>query len=79
MNYGSVVFAAVIVFSLTYYWFPKWGARHRFTGPAHTLSAAITPVLVAAVQHEYEIKDHERRASHHHYGILRTQSDTVDN
>ena len=82
MNYGAVVFVAVIVLSLTYYWFPKWGARYRFTGPAHTLSSAITPELVAAVQHEYELKDQERRVSHSHHGILhreRRPSETVTN
>lgn len=70
MNYGAVVFIAVIVLSLTYYWFPKYGARHHFTGPAHTLSTAITPELLAAVQHEYEVKDQERRLSHAHHGGL---------
>jgi hypothetical protein len=70
MNYGAVVFVAVIVLSLIYYWFPKYGARHHFTGPAHTLSTAITPELVAAVQHEYEVKDQERRLSHVHHGVF---------
>jgi len=31
MNYGSVVVAATIVFSLAYYFCPKYGARHWFT------------------------------------------------
>jgi len=31
MNYGCVVFVGVIVFSLGYYFFPKWGARYWFT------------------------------------------------
>jgi hypothetical protein len=31
MNYGAVVFVAVIVGSLAYYFFPKYGARHWFT------------------------------------------------
>jgi len=73
MNYGAVVFAAVIVFSLSYYWFPKYGARYRFTGPVHTLAANITPEMVAAIQHKYEIKDQERRLFHgpHHGRHLR--------
>lgn len=64
MNYGAAVFIAVVVFSLCYYWFPKYGARFRFTGPAHTLASNITPEMVAAVQHEYDLKDQERRLSH---------------
>jgi hypothetical protein len=31
MNYGAAVFAAVILGALTYYFFPKYGARYWFT------------------------------------------------
>jgi hypothetical protein len=31
MNYGSVVFVAVIVGAMSYYFFPKVGARYWFT------------------------------------------------
>ena len=31
MNYGCVVFVAVIVAALSYYFFPKYGARAWFT------------------------------------------------
>lgn len=62
MNYGSVVFTAIIVGSLSYYFFPKYGARNWFkyfsiqkieltiSGPVHALQQEITPEMVAAVQ-----------------------------
>jgi len=74
MNYGCVVFLAVIVGALSYYFFPKYGARYWFTygylrdwtngrGPVHTLDQEITPEMLAVVQHEYAEKDRERRMS----------------
>ena len=35
-------------------------------GPVHTLQQVITPEMVAAVQHEFEIEDKVRKASHCH-------------
>jgi len=70
MNYGSVVFVAVIVGALAYYFFPKYGARHWFTGPVHTLQEGITPEMVAFVQNEYATADRERKDAHHHHGLF---------
>jgi len=33
MNYASVVFVAIIVAALSYYFFPKYGAHSWFTYP----------------------------------------------
>ena len=36
----------------------------------HTLQQEITPEMVAAVQHEYEVQDQERKLSHAgHHGL----------
>lgn len=39
------------------------------SGPVHTLQQEITPEMVAAIQHEYEVKDRERKQSHAGHGI----------
>ena len=48
------------------------GINSHFSGPVHTLQQEITPEMVAAVQHDYEIKNEERKHSHaqHHGGML---------
>ncbi|TFY62224.1 hypothetical protein EVG20_g6781 [Dentipellis fragilis] len=37
MNYTVVVWGGVIILSLLYFYFPKYGGRHWFTGPIRTL------------------------------------------
>jgi hypothetical protein len=59
MNYAAVVFFAIILFSLTYYFFPKYGAKNWFTGPVHTVRENITSESIATIQQEYIPKDQE--------------------
>ena len=40
MNYTVVVTGGVIILSLTYYFFPKYGGRYWFRGPVHTIKDA---------------------------------------
>jgi len=37
MNYVVVVLGGVLVLSLVYYYFPKYGGKNWFTGPAATI------------------------------------------
>ncbi|KAJ6455336.1 hypothetical protein C8R47DRAFT_996813, partial [Mycena vitilis] len=37
MNYTVVVVGGTVVLSLGYYFFPKYGGRHWFTGPVGTI------------------------------------------
>lgn len=37
MNYAIVVLGGVLVLSLVWYYFPKYGGVHWFTGPVHTV------------------------------------------
>lgn len=37
MNYTVVVAGGVILLSLTYYFFPKYGGRYWFKGPVYTI------------------------------------------
>ena len=37
MNYTVVVLGGVLVLSLVYYYFPKYGGRNWFTGPVQTI------------------------------------------
>ncbi len=37
MNYSVVVLGGVTIFSLIWYYFPKYGGVYWFTGPIHTL------------------------------------------
>ncbi|PPQ75687.1 hypothetical protein CVT26_001521, partial [Gymnopilus dilepis] len=39
MNYTVVVLGGALVLSIIYYFFPKYGGRHWFTGPVRTLEA----------------------------------------
>ena len=44
MNYTVVVLGGVLILSLGYYYFPKYGGRNWFTGPVTTIDAqSITP------------------------------------
>ena len=37
MNYTIAVFGGVIIFATIYYYFPKYGGVHWFTGPVPTI------------------------------------------
>lgn len=37
MNYTVVVLGGVLILSLVYYYFPKYGGRNWFTGPVSTV------------------------------------------
>ena len=37
MNYTVVVLGGVLIFSLIYYYFPKYGGKNWFTGPVQTI------------------------------------------
>ena len=37
MNYTVVVLGGVLVLSLVYYYFPKYGGKNWFTGPVSTI------------------------------------------
>jgi len=37
MNYTIVVLGGVLILSLAWYYFPKYGGVHWFTGPVHTI------------------------------------------
>ena len=37
MNYAVVVLGGVLILSLVYYYFPKYGGRNWFTGPVATI------------------------------------------
>lgn len=37
MNYTVVVLGGVLIFSLVYYYFPKYGGKNWFTGPVPTV------------------------------------------
>jgi hypothetical protein len=37
MNYSVVVYGGVILLSLVWYWFPKYGGVHWFRGPIRTI------------------------------------------
>jgi hypothetical protein len=37
MNYTIVVVGGTLGLALGYYFFPKYGGRHWFTGPVHTI------------------------------------------
>lgn len=37
MNYTVVVLGGVLIFSLVYYYFPKYGGKNWFTGPVSTI------------------------------------------
>jgi len=39
------------------------------SGPVHTLQQEITPEMVVAIQHEYEVKDREMKQSNARHGI----------
>jgi hypothetical protein len=42
--------------------FPLWTTL-IFSGPVHTLNQEITPEMVAAVQHDYQLQNDEKRHS----------------
>jgi len=42
--------------------FPLWTTL-IFSGPVHTLNLEITPEMVAAVQHDYQLQNDEKRHS----------------
>jgi len=40
MNYTAVVFGGVMILSLVYYYFPKYGGVHWFKGPVPNIEPA---------------------------------------
>lgn len=59
MNYTVVVLGGVMILSLAWYYFPKYGGVHWFTGPVSNLASTSddTPVRSSEVSSaEYEKK-----------------------
>ncbi|KAK0214394.1 APC amino acid permease, partial [Armillaria fumosa] len=54
MNYSVVVLGGVMIFSLIWYYFPKYGGVYWFTGPIHTLDS-ISPVSEMIEKEEEKI------------------------
>ncbi|KAJ7495955.1 amino acid/polyamine transporter I [Mycena galericulata] len=48
MNYTSVVVGGTLMLSLGYYFFPKYGGRHWFTGPVETIRDLDVPEIRAS-------------------------------
>ena len=48
MNYSVVVFGGVMVLSVLWYYFPKYGGVHWFTGPIATISQEAPELLNSA-------------------------------
>ncbi|KAK1215358.1 hypothetical protein PQX77_022042 [Marasmius sp. AFHP31] len=48
MNYSVVVFGGVMVLSVLWYYFPKYGGVHWFTGPVATISKEAPELLNSA-------------------------------
>jgi hypothetical protein len=46
MNYSVAVTGGVIVLSLAYYYFPKYGGRYWFKGPVRTIAGSGTTTMV---------------------------------
>lgn len=44
MNYSAVVFGGVMILSLGWYYFPKYGGVHWFTGPVKNIDICIQGV-----------------------------------
>lgn len=42
MNYTVVVLGGILLLSVIWYYFPKYGAVHWFTGPLRTIDAGDT-------------------------------------
>ena len=49
MNYSVVVFGGVMFLSVVWYYFPKYGGVHWFTGPVATISME-APELLGGVE-----------------------------
>jgi len=61
MNYTIVVVGGTLLLSLGYYYFPKYGGKHWFTGPVSTLEEQDEKPRSPAISNEESVDEKASR------------------